>query len=274
MEKTKRLSKSSIAVIVLAILLVLSMVMGLTGAWFTASDAGTGSSTLNFGKVNIDVVNDAVVITPTLARPDDANTNEVNEARLQPGDKYTVEATVKNSADVEMYVFVEATTTVTIGGVAYSELYDAQQNGTKLFEVSRLAYQGSTWTPVTGYVDVVQYIGAEAHKGTLYLVAFDDVADAEFEAEMTLAAATPNKVWAVPAAGGARTQVTLNDAENAETSGNHGEYATVEIIVTCGLNVWAIQSAHQNDAGDAAAKALAAMSNMGFSATATSNSGS
>ena len=54
MVKSKKMSKTSIAVIILALLLVLSMVLGLTGAWFTRSDSGTdtGNQTeLRFGTV-------------------------------------------------------------------------------------------------------------------------------------------------------------------------------------------------------------------------------
>ena len=43
MVNSKKMSKSSVAVIVLAILLVLSMVLGLTGAWYTAKDSTTGT---------------------------------------------------------------------------------------------------------------------------------------------------------------------------------------------------------------------------------------
>ena len=53
MVKSKKMSKTSIAVIILALLLVLIMVLGITGAWFTdkhdPSDV-TGQS-LSFGKI-------------------------------------------------------------------------------------------------------------------------------------------------------------------------------------------------------------------------------
>ena len=44
MVKSKKMSKTGIAVIVLAILLVLSLVMGMTGAWYTATAKQTGDS--------------------------------------------------------------------------------------------------------------------------------------------------------------------------------------------------------------------------------------
>ena len=54
MVNSKKMSKSSIAVIVLAIMLALSMILGVTGAWFTYTQeaADTGASGV-FGKVNM-----------------------------------------------------------------------------------------------------------------------------------------------------------------------------------------------------------------------------
>jgi len=53
MVKSKKMSKTSIAVIVLAILLVLSLCLGITGAWFTDQEtAGSNSINMKFGTVN------------------------------------------------------------------------------------------------------------------------------------------------------------------------------------------------------------------------------
>ena len=47
MVKSKKMSKGSLAIIILAVLLVLSMVLGLTGAWFT--DKASGKDETNNG---------------------------------------------------------------------------------------------------------------------------------------------------------------------------------------------------------------------------------
>ncbi len=49
------MSKGSLAVIILAVLLVLSMVLGLTGAWFTSKDEKDGNANVQFGKVAVAV---------------------------------------------------------------------------------------------------------------------------------------------------------------------------------------------------------------------------
>ena len=53
MVNSKKMSKSSIAVIVLSILLVLSMILGLTGAWFTDKGSDKTSDSIKFGNIDI-----------------------------------------------------------------------------------------------------------------------------------------------------------------------------------------------------------------------------
>ena len=55
MVKNKKLSKSSVAIIVLALLLIASLVMGMTGAWFTDSHKITNDTQLTFGEVKVTV---------------------------------------------------------------------------------------------------------------------------------------------------------------------------------------------------------------------------
>ena len=54
MVKSKKLSKSSLAVIVLSLLLILSMIVGMTAAWFTDKKENSGV-TKNFGTVALSV---------------------------------------------------------------------------------------------------------------------------------------------------------------------------------------------------------------------------
>jgi flagellar basal body-associated protein FliL len=70
MVEKKKMSKSSIAIIVLSVLLVLSMVMGLTGAWFT--DKATGgnqgaNNTFQFGQISAPLTISSTAMSVTLA---------------------------------------------------------------------------------------------------------------------------------------------------------------------------------------------------------------
>lgn len=47
--------KSVIAIIAMAFLLVASIVLAATGAWFTSSDKGTGTADITFGKVAVSI---------------------------------------------------------------------------------------------------------------------------------------------------------------------------------------------------------------------------
>lgn len=58
--KKKSISIHTVVTIVLAVLLALSLALGLTGAWFT--DKATGSSTVNFGEVKLG--KQSITITP------------------------------------------------------------------------------------------------------------------------------------------------------------------------------------------------------------------
>ena len=53
MVKSKKMSKTSVTIIVLALLLVFSLVMGMTGAWFTDRETDAGNKTINFGTINV-----------------------------------------------------------------------------------------------------------------------------------------------------------------------------------------------------------------------------
>ena len=109
MVKSKKMSKTGIAVIVLAILLVLSMVMGLTGAWFTDKAASQGGShgSLHFRAdfMNVSIANNAgsftverdkdgdgtvevydLVASKSVGQYAGSNTGEILETDIMPGD--------------------------------------------------------------------------------------------------------------------------------------------------------------------------------------------
>ena len=88
MVKSKKMSKTSIAVIVLALLLVLSLVMGITGAWFTDKDSKTGAAETSlvfgqFGDVTVALTGSAAAV--------DANNVAVSRGFLLPGDEVTAQ---------------------------------------------------------------------------------------------------------------------------------------------------------------------------------------
>jgi hypothetical protein len=106
MVNSKKMSKSSIAVIVLAILLALSMVLGLTGAWFTATDSDDANTTIKFGTVAIKV------------STEDGNTGawtskSTVEGEYMPGDSYAATMTLKNTGTQDVYYKVIAVAEVT-----------------------------------------------------------------------------------------------------------------------------------------------------------------
>ena len=105
MVKSKKMSKGSLAVIILAVLLVLSMVLGLTGAWFT--DKANGKDETNNGTFG------TVTITQSSEEGDwgsvwSKKSTGTVEGKILPGSELTVKGgTVTLGADcVKSYVLI------------------------------------------------------------------------------------------------------------------------------------------------------------------------
>ena len=96
MVNSKKMSKSSVAMIVLSILLVLSMILGLTGAWYTANAAKTdgdeGSISFRNGWMTVAIVADGGAIK---AYEGDKSTERPND-QVMPGDYLHIEGTTLN----------------------------------------------------------------------------------------------------------------------------------------------------------------------------------
>lgn len=101
MVNSKKMSKSSIAVIVLSILLVLSLILGFTGAWFTDKKEDS-SSEMSFGTVKLAELTglDGISVTNTV---DTANTN------LMPGSTITGTVNVKNEGNAAVWLRYKVT---------------------------------------------------------------------------------------------------------------------------------------------------------------------
>ena len=108
MVNSKKMSKSSIAVIVLSILLVLSLILGFTGAWFT--DKKTGEEiTKDFGTVELNV---AATEFGKVTRVSNA-AGEVT-GKIMPGDTIGYTLTVTKAEGSEEFWFA---VTVSITGL-------------------------------------------------------------------------------------------------------------------------------------------------------------
>ena len=102
----KKISKQSIAIIVLSLLLVLSMLFALTGAWFT-DKLDNNSATKDFGIIDIEWNADDKYAIAVATR---AEGNDTNLDTLMPGDTLNITGTVDNKGNAA-YVRVELTVT-------------------------------------------------------------------------------------------------------------------------------------------------------------------
>jgi len=87
MVKNKKMSKTSIAVIVLAVLLVLSLIMGLTGAWFTGNASDKSGAQVvrlgQWGNISLEATGAVWQEHPEGGALDDVD----GRAYVMPGDK-------------------------------------------------------------------------------------------------------------------------------------------------------------------------------------------
>lgn len=89
MVNSKKMNKSTVAVIVLALLLVLSLVLTATGAWFT--DKASDSADKTFGTLKLKTVSlDNVAV---------ANTIDTANVKLMPGSTISGDIDVENIGD-------------------------------------------------------------------------------------------------------------------------------------------------------------------------------
>ena len=139
MVKSKKMSKTSIAVIILALLLVLSMVLGLTGAWFTQSDKtdSTLSNELKFGVIGsvtveaTDIVHERWDATLNNGEGDWADITEESGSVVMPGDKVTAGGLIITHDDTN---------------VTEEEVYFLIYDGTSYYNVDAIAGSAGAYT--------------------------------------------------------------------------------------------------------------------------------
>ena len=121
MVNSKKMSKSTIAVIALSILLVLSLILTATGAWFTDTDSDHKDPAINFGHVEVNVTatdSDAqgTVGGWTLAQ----KSVSVPTEKMMPGDRYDGNINIENVGNQKIYY------KVTVSSLLYTKAnYDA-----------------------------------------------------------------------------------------------------------------------------------------------------
>lgn len=113
MVNSKKMNKSTVAVVVLALLLVLSLILSATGAWFT--DKETGSEiTKDFGVVNMKVT--ATDFGKVTRVSNDAG--EVS-GKIMPGDTIGYNLTVEKAEGSEEFWFAVL---VTVSGLESGDI--------------------------------------------------------------------------------------------------------------------------------------------------------
>ncbi len=109
MVNSKKMSKSTVAVILLSLLLALSLILTATGAWFTDSANGEGNTTIKFGKVDVNVNGTATF------------TKEHKAELTVDGCSWTINGlTLENASTVDVYYSYKVT--VAMDGLTEEEV--------------------------------------------------------------------------------------------------------------------------------------------------------
>lgn len=101
MVKSKKMSKSTVAIVLLSLLLVLSLILTATGAWFT--DTKSADKDMTFGTLKLDAITmDEVAV---------ANTIETANLNLMPGSKVSGKVSVTNAGNSAAWLRYKITVT-------------------------------------------------------------------------------------------------------------------------------------------------------------------
>ena len=129
MVKNKKMSKTSVAVIVLALLLVFSLVMGMTGAWFTSKAGSATSTSLDFGRVVLNVTGGSF---GQVSHANNGDSAYLEGVEVMPGDSINYSLTVAKAANSEDFYYRIFVTVTGVAGASYSAdntVYDTTASG-------------------------------------------------------------------------------------------------------------------------------------------------
>lgn len=117
MVKSKKMSKSTVAIVLLSLLLVLSLILTATGAWFT--DTKSADKDITFGTLKLDAITmDGVAVE---------NTIETANVHLMPGSTVSGQVAVKNSGNSAAWLRYKITVTVEgAGDISFENSGDYQ----------------------------------------------------------------------------------------------------------------------------------------------------
>lgn len=169
MERTKRISMQTLAIAILSLLLVASVLMTATGAWFIDSAEG-GDSVGRFGTIllgDLETDGDTTIFTNNFAEGD----------VVMPGDSIAVDFTIRNNGSADMWVKFSIAIEVTgdtAGRALAGYLTPGETLGENWYAVGEVdglyefAYKLPVVANLDGYVDELGDIVA-ATQGTVHV---------------------------------------------------------------------------------------------------------
>jgi len=111
MKKARKLGLQSLALVLMAFVLVAGVAFGMTGAWFTAGHQGT-EQTLTFGEVTINVTDNGIHAyrqadyqNSLLEDPVELTAAMRTDSDVMPGDEIVLDLTMEKAANSENFYY-------------------------------------------------------------------------------------------------------------------------------------------------------------------------
>lgn len=212
MVNSKKMSRSTVAVVLLSLLLVLSLVLTATGAWFTDWLNPTHNEPLDFGLVDI-TADEAAIQAASPA----------SFTHALPGDIFNLSGSVTSNSTVDTYVLLVVDTALRIedaeaeGGYAEKSVYywdatAAEGVGAYVLAINVGSLESTTL--VGSWSAAVEVDGIDdanlATTGLMYLVPADQASETHsFTSTLEIDVLTPNYVLLVEKVAGEEVPGTI-----------------------------------------------------------------
>lgn len=222
MQKTRKFSKSTLAVLALSIVLAVSLIVGATFAWFTDWKQQDDSQAITFGMVDLNV-------DGALNIEADGGESGLDFSHVLPGDAIDTTGSISSSSNVETYVYIttDATFLYDLDGEGANPAVPTDiyyWNGTTY--VSAITVTDLAGTAPTGWTQQTEVTGISDGQ-LLYLVAAGSTNIYSFSSTTTVAQAMPNYVLIV-----ARDTDAPLERSESETLINGSTGYTITVTLT------------------------------------------
>ena len=186
MQKAKKMSKQTLVIAVLAVLLVLSLALSVTGAWFTDTATDTAKKDIQFGTVSVAATDASATVTGD-------NFAETKRQLLLPGDKVSLGGEINNTGStVAVYIGIKIGAISVMGTTAESWTKDMDASNYTIDLTEALAGDAALSMSGTTGVEGVEVVSEE--DAEILILKVESAKSFNYSGEFTIPTTTGNFV--------------------------------------------------------------------------------